>query len=489
MEFLSKGGYAEVFYDTERGDIFRRLPRINSSTRQLDITSFNDLIFTKSLEYTNYTPIIYNEKVSKEYVSFNMPNYGITLHEWVKENTIQIRQKYAPYILLQLIIGCIYFDKNAFFHSDLKPSNIMIETIFDNGNKDRTKNWKKYFKKGSNDTRAIKDIIVRIIDFNSTSIRIIDNKDPIVYWANAIGTWNYVPPEIILHDTPYSNSISWTIGVIAAFIIDEYPFIDTITKEMDRTLVDQSKWIKTIEDWYINYPNNPPLLRKEWYDDKWKQVICSCIQWDNSIRWTLEHMYTCIFGFIDDHMKSSPTILIPSNLSKIQPISYTIELADIPCEDRHRIVFLIYSICDKVGNMNLFPTAVAIFDRSIPLVNVNVIKNINWVAAGAFILSSFVNNLDLLCSRTNVSLILNTFACINKSHVLVYMYHIGDILEWKIWEKPVHIIVIERDERLKTHPKLFEYIRDAFLRPSRNYTQNEIANCVMKSIEPVNYLD
>ena len=45
MEFISKGGYAEVFYDTHHKDIFRRMPCIDKSTHELDFTSFNDLIF------------------------------------------------------------------------------------------------------------------------------------------------------------------------------------------------------------------------------------------------------------------------------------------------------------------------------------------------------------------------------------------------------------------------------------------------------------
>ena len=139
-------------------------------------------------------------------------------------------------------------------------------------------------------------------------------------------------------------------------------------------------------------------------------------------------------------------------------------------------------MCEKIGNMNLFSSAVSIFDRSLRVVNNDVIKNINCLAAGSLLLSSFINRFNIVSSRTYVAMMLNTLVCISKSHALMYMYHIGEMLGWRLWEKPVHIIVLEKNEKCANHPDLSEYIRDAFLKPLDGYTQEEIADYVIEMI-------
>ena len=285
---------------------------------------------------------------------------------------------------------------------------------------------------------------------------------------------------------PSENSISWTIGTIAAFIIDAYPFIDLITIEMDRSLVEQHVWIKTIEKWYVKYSIQPPLTRKEWYDDRWKRIICGCIQWSSVQRYSLEYLYKIIYAdFISNTKLDIPLnrIISPIDLSNIQTICYVIESNRIPNTDRDKIVFLLYSICEKVSNMNLFPTAMAIFDRSLRMINESILQYINYLAAGAFLLSCFVHNINLLSSKIHVDLMLETFICTHKSYIVIYMHHIGDILGWKLWEKPIHILIAEKDEKIKIHPELFKHIRDAFLRPCDKYTQEELANYVLENFK------
>jgi hypothetical protein len=63
------------------------------------------------------------------------------------------------------------------------------------------------------------------------------------------------------------------------------------------------------------------------------------------------------------------------------------------------------------------------------------------------------------------------------------MYYIGDLLNWKLWEKPVHIIVIEHVPSLKKNDELFKYIRDVFICQNGKYTQNDVA---MRVIEQIN---
>ena len=513
MDFLSKGGYAEVFYDIEKEEVFRRSPRILASTNQIDVTSFNDLIFTKSFEYTNYTPTIHSIDISKEYVSFRMPYYGVPLYKWIAQNNMITRKRYAPYIMAQIIIACIYFEKNGLVHTDLKPSNIMIETVFrkddggDDGDVEDEDENGKDGKEGeesvdSNDSDIL-DIIVRVIDFNSTSIKIVGDTDTSTNtntydtdneWSNAIGTWNYCAPEITLYDQPYNNSTSWSIGIIAACIIDKYPFIDLITKEMDTTVVEQEVWCKFINQWYKKYYDHMPLLRSCWYNEEWKKLIWGCTHWKSSNRWSLTRLYKYVYTELlltqTHSIKKLSRIIVPADIEMIVSIQKNIDVGRLTIKDRNKIITLVYNTCVTMNTMNVFPTAIALFDRSIKVIEERLLSSINQIAAACFMIACFVNNFSIISSTDHMSILLNTFVCINKSHVLTYMYHIGNMLHWKLWEKPAHVIAVENNPNLRYNTKLlYEHIKDALIMKNNMYKQSEIANHVVDNLRttPVSY--
>lgn len=512
MDFLSKGGYAEVFYDIEKEEVFRRSPRISASTNQIDVTSFNDLIFTKSFEYTNYTPNIHSIDISKEYVSFRMPYYGVPLYKWIAQNNIITRKRYAPYIMAQIIIACIYFEKNGLVHTDLKPSNIMIETVFRKEDEENAEDRedatdeKEGEESVDSDVSDIVDIIVRVIDFNSTSVKIIGDTDIDTStstntnkydidneWTNAIGTWNYCAPEITLYDQPYNNSTSWSIGIIAACIIDKYPFIDLITKEMDNTVVEQEVWCKFINQWYKKYYDHMPLLRSCWYNEEWKKLIWGCTHWKSSNRWSLTRLYKYVYTELlltqTHSIKKLSRVIIPADIEMIVPIQKNIDVGRLSVKDRNKIITLVYNTCVTMNVMNVFPTAIALFDRSIKVIEERLLSSINQIAAACFIIACFVNNFSIISSTDHMSVLLNTFVCINRSHVLTYMYHIGNILHWKLWEKPAHIIAVETNPNLRYNTKLlYEHIKDALIMKNNMYKQSEIAGQVIDNLRTTQVL-
>lgn len=82
-----------------------------------------------------------------------------------------------------------------------------------------------------------------------------------------------------------------------------------------------------------------------------------------------------------------------------------------------------------------------------------------------------------------MSCLFSSFDCSNHMDVMLYMYYIGELLNWKLWEKPAHIIIIEQEEYLRCNIELFEYIRDAFILQQGKYTQNDIAIQVIDQIK------
>jgi len=473
MEFLSKGGYAEVFYDKQKRDVYRRLPRRNNETKQVDTASFCDLIFTRSMEHTGVTPVIYDEEISKDYVSYRMPYYGVSLHHWVRQVTLETRRKYAPFIMLQIVLACIHFEKNAFFHSDIKPLNIMIETIESREDNRSTDDDEDDYKK---------TLCVHVIDFNCSSVKTIDHKNQTREWTYGIGTWHYMPPEIILHEMPCANSASWMIGILAAYIIDEYPLRDLVKNKKDIELLEQNVWKELIQQWCMEKQEHVSFPRSRHYSDTWNELIYHCTHWRSIDRWSLTRIYHFLYEKLLDH--NSPdriNIRPPYSIPDILNTQHRIHTTRLPEEQRHHVIETMYAICENMDKMMVFPTGVAIFDRVCYVMSEEEIQGkVAQLAAGSFLLSCFMNNVSILPSRTYMTRMLNSFACINRVHALAALCYIGQTLLWKLWEKPSHIYVVEWEETYYWDRSLFEHIKTVLLNVERTYTQYWVAEKVLK---------
>lgn len=451
MEKIYKGGYAEVFYDHETEEIFRTLPKYHADSKELDISTIADLIFTRSLEYTGLTPVIHSETVDKDQVTFRMPYYGLPLHQWIRKTPLEERKRQAGYLLYQIVTGCLYFEKNGFMHTDLKPSNIMVSQE--------------------------EDLRVRIIDFNCISVREIHPEDPTLEWASAVGTWNYCPPEIILYETPYHTTPSWSIGLLAAAILDKYAFADSITPDIK---MDQEVWCDLMDHWYVTYPEHPPLLRKDNYGEPWHQLIYGSTKWCTNARWSLSKIQDYIYGYLlEEADRKRPWILLSHD---IHPISYIIQIPPTDANTRERAITTLYTLCEHMKNENLFPTAMAILDRCAPLLHEEMLLMIEKVIAGAYFLSCAMYNQPVFSSRSNMSKVMKHVGCIHPTIVIKYMYTLADLLSWRLWEKPAHIWITEMDRSHIHHENLYPYLRDAFLSQKGSYTQKEIAEMVIARI-------
>lgn len=462
MELISKGGYSEVFYDKQNEEVYRRSLKFYTGEKYLSIepTSINDLIFTKSFQESGYTPLIHSIDTSGEYISFRMPYYGESLHDWICKNTRHVRIKYAAHILMQVVTACMYFDKNAFLHSDLKPSNIMIETL---------------------PKEDVRQLYVRIIDFNISTVRIVHDS---LHWATAIGTWNYCAPEIILHETPDSNSISWTIGVITADIIDKFAFSDFVTEDMQHKLGSQENWKKIFNNLYINYPDHPPLSRSDYYPDLWKNLIWNCMHWCPTKRWNLPTIYRYLYSeILDDKERKlyhAPDILYHN----IPVIEHMIYIGELDHEMRAYAINNIYAMCMRIKRMNFFPTAVAIFDRCESIINDKEVETDTKIQACSCILfSAYMFNTNILDSNSRKLLLMRLFTGINLDEVIEHMYVVGSHLHWKLWEKPVHIIIDDSHPKTKYNKIFWEHVKEGFLYFREYYTQRMVADYVMTRLE------
>jgi hypothetical protein len=335
---------------------------------------------------------------------------------------------------------------------------------------------------------AIKDICVRIIDFNSSSVRIINETDRVHQWTNAIGTWNYCAPEIILNETPYDNSISWTIGILASILIDKYPFCDFITKDYEHKLAPQDTWRKLFGNLYMKFPEHPPLLRKEWYGEPWEKLIWNTTHWCQIKRWTLYEIYKycyCELINVKDRANYDNPFILYGNIPCIQ---HCICIDKLTHEKREKTIHLMYNLCMRIKQMNIFPTAVTMFDRCQSMIYENdVSTNINRIACACLLISSCIFNASILLSKTKLPLLLRFFAMVHLDDLIQSMYSICQYLQWKIWEKPAHIIIDEYsyniDFELHYNRIFWQYVKEAFMHQKNSYTQHMVAEYAFEKIK------
>lgn len=462
MNLVSRGGYSEVYYDSEKKEIYRRSARYKDEG--LDETSMCDIVFTKSFEYSGYTPIVHSETICDKYVSFRMPYYGISLHEWIYKYPYLIRKQYAPQIVMDIIIACMNFQKNAFLHSDLKPSNIMIETILKN-----IKNRKSI-------DGIIDRVIVRVIDFNISGVKIVRKRTE---WTKTIGTWNFCAPEIIFGEVPNDNTTSWTIGIIASMIIDGYPFTDFIESDMLHNLVPQKEWQDLFLNIYNKYPQHPPLSREEWYDNSWYELIHECTHWTPKDRWGLQKIYNHIYNSMLDSNTKKRYKHPNEILESIPVIEHIIPPRKRDPDKRKDIIHMIYDFCIRTRTINIFPTAISLFDRSDTF---SIGEDFMIDAASCLLASSFMFDRNILSSKKITEILMSTFGISDENYLVDHMLFICKTMCYKIWEKPAHVIVAEHTPYNKN---MWEFTRDAFLCLEHHepYTQGMIARRVLDMLK------
>lgn len=468
METIAKGGYAEVFYDPTCNDVFRRMPRNNPHTGVMDISAMNDLVFTRSFEHTTLTPMVYSVEISKEYLSYRMPHYGTSLHQWTRTEPIDVRKRHAAGILMQIVQACLHFERNGFLHCDLKPSNIMIETKRQKSESDRSEDLSD--DEDEDDDRTP---MVHIIDFNCASVRMVDEETMEDTMSWGIGTWKYMPPEIILHERPCQKSISWTIGLLAAYIVDGFPFTGEYLQQKDNKLTEQEMWQLVMYDWHNKYPEHVPI--RSGYGDAWERLVHGCTHWNNADRWSLMTIHKHVHQELMKSDAPSPW----QSIEDVPMVERLIDASHLSESVRQHLVDRLYALCEETKNLNMFPTAVVLMDRACGVAEPEVMARPGLIAAAAFLFSGFMNSVDVLQSKKGMSKMSEYLGYIDQKQATSAMCYIAHCLRWALWEKPVHVILVDYGWRPRLDRQLFPRIRDVLLCQKGKYTQSRVAEEIL----------
>jgi len=166
----------------------------------------------------------------------------LTLNEFIKNKS---KNKYIVSFIRQLLSVIYFMHINNITHTDIKPTNILIQY-----NKD------------------IDDIHLYLIDFGSSNIDNLTQKYSIV------STYITRAPEIYNYDGNYDNKIDiWSFGIVLYYYIFGENYLDN-KKFYDKSDIDRLKYIYDIQN-KLKYIN---------FDDKLKYLLLKIFIIDPSQR-------------------------------------------------------------------------------------------------------------------------------------------------------------------------------------------------------------
>lgn len=151
-------------------------------------------------------PSMFGVVLSSKDVKISMPYYGEPLNYWALTTSRRNKLRLLPYLVFQLVDACDWLLKHNIQHTDIKPTNILID------------------KKSK----------LTLIDYNIYSIKSING------WVQNVCTWCYAPPEILFDEQPETNSMVWSIGMIISEICCGYPRGEM--KSLVKDINDRKEW-------------------------------------------------------------------------------------------------------------------------------------------------------------------------------------------------------------------------------------------------------
>lgn len=424
---LATGGYAKVYYNEELQIVKKIQPKYNEE-RTLHYSTIIDLAAHESLSYIPGLPMISHIESDRDDVELHMPYYGRPLHEYISMIPVERREEFCVHALIQIVDTCIQLYENGLQHTDIKPSNILVDD----------------------------DENITIIDFNILSSRIMSNYDGLK-WSEAIGTWNYAAPEIICSSKPCSSSVVWTLGLLIAVIVEKFPVEKSRFLSKDE-VHDREHWVRTYQALKEAHPKHLPLrtCTPRRMSQSLEYIYSKCVQWAPDKRLELYELRSMLYVYWTGNV--SPPL-------HIHIVSWLCDPTTMDTDCRTKAIWKLYDACILCRKHCLFVRCVSWMDRlgliEAPKLTLCAIFILAWMLHGEYL---FDNN--KLCQR-----IFDIFdVCFSKQDVMNEVWHVGEQLSWQLFEKTIDVYWCEFGKR----DVLVEVCQVLLLRKTP-YTMEELA--------------
>ena len=329
---LTEGAFGAIFYNKETQQIkkIQNLwldddndndePRINS-------TAISELIYLHYVKNIVGCPRISNVKIDlkKEVIEIKMPYYGIPLTDWLLDQSVT--EQDFLWMIVQLSKTLSEMMMADIQHTDLKPANVIITP----------------------------EKTPVIIDFNLCSVR--NNYNTRYGWSYAIGTWVYMPLEIVFHQQPSNSTMSWFIGLlIAIFYTKQHP-IEFFFKDAS-TIYKKREWIKVItalkKKAPLVFPIRLDMVRK--IDSRVLNIYYQCMRWEPNQRIKLNELYYSLLNCYNTKFN----LALPIPMPNINPdIIFTTKT---PINKRNDDLKILYNLCKHNRYRSLLARAICLYD-------------------------------------------------------------------------------------------------------------------------------
>ena len=274
---IAKGGYGVVglYLNVKTNDIYaiKTVDIKSMKEKNLSNTLKNEQNILKQIDsqYLVNSYFIFKDKKNYYFVMEYLP--GGDVYTLLSKNNLP--KKTIQLIVAETILAVNYLHNISIIHHDIKPENILITQkghfkLSDFGLS------KTLEKEGDSDFQVVKNI-KNFVEFNKILIDLGDDEDEN---KDAVGTLNYMAPELFTDKYPQGNGVDyWAIGVL---IFDLFSFslpFEAVTQEelRDNIINVRIDWSKLINDQvkkvYGNGINSAVDLIKKFLrenpDDRW----------------------------------------------------------------------------------------------------------------------------------------------------------------------------------------------------------------------------
>jgi len=438
-----RGGYGIIYYNSIENSIIKKIPRYEEHTSCSD-KFYPSLATNKDCIYYIYYPAIQEACFSKllsnfqgfvgltsvylsaHFIYFHQKYLGNTLHHHIP----MIDKEERPHVIAEILRLCIIMEVNGLQHTDLKTNNILYNPTT-NG--------------------------ITIIDYNCMSTLYVENDQ--LKWVDSIGTWMYVAPEIAFNNKINDNSIVWTIGMLIASMLQQYPISKEFypTYVLKNTISERKEWIITLKN--ICIKETEPYFSKcfETIATNYQQILSKIFYNDPQQRPSLLELYNLW----------TSTFNLPVTKDFEQ---YYHEIVVTPFlgwgeNDRSYIIHHIYKFCIRWNQIHKFCTMIHIIDNF----SKHIIESVYEVVI--FSAWTIVNSLmnEHVQDHINIYKEIEEVYKVRSQDISEMVWIICDYLKWDIYEKPLDVWFIQ-------NKKIIDYdkIVEIFIQQKTSYSMKSL---------------
>lgn len=430
--FYTSGGYANVYIDKKKKWVKKVLPRrsIEDGFTFLSFSTITDLSIHQSFNSIPGIPIIQRYIIDDKNISLYMPYYGKPIHKLIPNMCVSTRKAICIPILLQVVSTCIHLFENGVQHTDIKPSNIVIDDSYK----------------------------ATLIDFNIMSTRVSCCKTK---WTSSVGTWAYASPEIVFDTVPSDTSMVWSIGMLIPFICVHHPVQMTRTLS-DKEVCSQKVWQNIFKEMQIEDTEGLvlPSLCEDTMEAGLSNIFRKCTKWDPTERFSLYELYDALYKEQSSLLISTPKLHIHIKQSMSYPrVS----------KARKTIVFDMYQCCKEFGVLFAFCKAIALFDRCDGILIPS--ENENNIACACLILVLLIHGSHIVQDAKHLTNLVRFWYQDSIEEMEKTVWNVGEWLQWNIWEKSTDVIMCD----MKQH-RIYTRLKNILIHIDHPYNMMQLLN-------------